>query len=277
MPKRTSSVAGRAFGDAIRSVIQRTGMTQRHLAELLDWEEAKVSDLVKGKGGVTEVELAQLLGLCRVEAAETRRLLSLFNESREKGYLQFVEDSASMPMRTLMEQERHATKIVSWSLILIPGLLQIATYVRAVSDSAMPRREQHDHEEMIRVKLERQAIFHRSREFVFYIHENALRLPVCAPEVMKEQLLHILAMTMRPYITVRVVPIAVGAHAGVEGSFVRLSFEKFEPVIFLENARTSLFLEDKGSLAYCGEVLKGIDQVALDVDQSRELIASLVS
>jgi plasmid maintenance system antidote protein VapI len=64
MPKRTSSVAGRAFGDAIRSVIQRTGMTQRHLAELLDWEEAKVSDLVKGKGGVTEVELAQLLGLC---------------------------------------------------------------------------------------------------------------------------------------------------------------------------------------------------------------------
>lgn len=252
-------------------------MTQRKLAELLGWEEAKVSDLVKGKGGVTEVELAQLLGLCRVEAAEARRLLALFNESREKGYLQFVEDSVSAPARTLMEQERHATKIVSWSLTLVPGLLQIAAYVRAVSDRTMPRRPQHDHEEMIKLKVERQAIFHRSREFLFYVHENALRLPVVGPALMKEQLLHILAMSMRPYVTVRVLPLAVGAHAGVEGSFTKLSFEKFEPVIFLENARTALFLEDQSSLTSCDEVLKGIDQLALDIEQSRELISRLAS
>jgi plasmid maintenance system antidote protein VapI len=31
------------------------GLTQRKLAELLDWQEAKISDLVQGKGGVSEV------------------------------------------------------------------------------------------------------------------------------------------------------------------------------------------------------------------------------
>ncbi len=87
MPKRTSSVVGRSFGDGVRDAIQRAGLTQRRVAELLGWEEAKVSDLVKGKGGVTEVELAMLLGLCGVKPPEARRLLALFKESREKGYL----------------------------------------------------------------------------------------------------------------------------------------------------------------------------------------------
>lgn len=30
-------------------------------------------------------------------------------------------------------------------------------------------------------------LFHWSREFVFFIHEQALRLPVGGPEVMKDQ------------------------------------------------------------------------------------------
>jgi hypothetical protein len=217
-----------------------------------------------------------LLGLCRVEADEARRLLALYRETREKGYLQFVENGLEIPVRTLMEQERHATKITAWSLILVPGLLQIADYMRAVAERTFPPKAQEDCEAVLRLRLARQAIFHSSRDFVFYIHENALRLPVGGPEVMKAQLLHILAMAMRPYITVRVMPIAIGAPPGAEGSFSRLSFEKFEPVIFLENARTALYLEDKNSLTSCDEALKGIDQFALDAEHSMELIASLV-
>lgn len=60
-------------------------MPQRRIAELLDFEQAKVSDLVNGKGGVTEVELAMLLGLCQAEPDEARRLLALYGETCEKG------------------------------------------------------------------------------------------------------------------------------------------------------------------------------------------------
>lgn len=182
MPKRFSSVVGRSFGDGVRDAIQSTGMTQRQIAELLDWEEAKVSDLVRGKGGVTEVELAMLLGLCRVPAEDARYLLALFRESREKGFLQFVENGLAIPVRTLMEQERHATKITAWSLILVPGLLQIADYMRAVAERTFPPKAQEDCEEILKLRLARQVIFHSSREFVFYIHENALRLPVGVPK-----------------------------------------------------------------------------------------------
>jgi transcriptional regulator with XRE-family HTH domain len=184
MPKRTSSVVGRSFGDGVRDAIQRAGMTQRRLAELLDWEEAKVSDLVKGKGGVTEVELAMLLGLCGVKPDEARRLLALFRETREKGYLHFPGDGELHPLRTLIEQERLANKVVVWSLSLISGLLQISGYMRAVSERGN-LIEAADIDAVLRTKLERQVILHRSREFVFYIHEQALRLPVGGPDVMK--------------------------------------------------------------------------------------------
>lgn len=273
MPKRTSSVVGRSFGDGVRDAIHAAGLTQRKIAELTGWEEAKVSDVVRGKGGVTEVEVALLLGLCGVKHDEVRRLLALYRETREKGYLQF-DDGVLSPLRTLIEQEQLANKIVAWSLTLVPGLLQIPAYIRAIAErSAMPA----DAEESIRMKLERQSIFHRSREFVFFIHEQALRLPVGGPDVMKEQLLHILTMTIRPYITVRILPIAVGAHAGVLGSFVQLTYEKFEPVIFVEGARTGLFLEDKDSLAYFDELLKALDQLALDAVESKELITSMLT
>lgn len=251
-------------------------MTQRRLAELLGWEEAKVSDLVKGKGGVTEVELAMLLGLCGVKPDEARRLLALYNETREKGYLTFPEDGVPDQVRCLIEQERLAKEIVVWSMNLIPGLLQVAAYIHAAtirSALVLPA----DVDAVVKAKLERQAIFHRSRHFLFYVHEQALRLPVGGPEVMKAQLLHVLAMTVRPYITFRVIPTAFGAHAGLSSSFVQLKYEKYEPVVFVESHNSGLFLEDKGSLDVYTKVLNHLGQQALDEEQSRELITSIVS
>lgn len=275
MPKRSSSVVGREFGAAVRAAIEQSGLTQRRLAELLGWQEAKISDLVQGKGGVDELDLVRLLSYCRIEAAEVDHLLALFRESREKGWLLFPEDGVPDQLRSLIEQERLASTIIVWTMNLIPGLLQIAGYMRAAAKK-WPRLTQADIDALIGAKLERQAILRPGREFVFLVHEQALRLPVGGPDVMRAQLTHIQMMLVRKYITFRVVPTAVGAHAGLAGSFTQLRYEKFEPVIYVENHNTGLFLEDKGSLERYADVLKGLDRDALDAEQSRELIASIV-
>ena len=46
--------------------------------------------------------------------------------------------------------------------------------------------------------------------FTFYLHEFALRLPVGGPVVMVEQWEHLLRMSRRSYLTLRVVPAALG-------------------------------------------------------------------
>ncbi|MFD9703020.1 Scr1 family TA system antitoxin-like transcriptional regulator [Lentzea sp. NPDC059081] len=275
MPKRFSSVVGRSFGDGVRDAIRSTGLTQRRIAGLLDWEEAKVSDLVRGKGGVTEVEVAMLLGLCRVEAEESRRLLALFKETRERGALLFYDGGVPSQLQNLGKQERLADEIVVWSALLVPGLLQIAPYIRAVVQAA-PLVKPDDVDAVVAAKLERQAVFHRSREFIFYIHEQALRLPVGGQELMREQVRHVLAMSVRPYITIRVVPTNIGVHGGLGGSFVKLAYDKHEPAVFAETNDPGLIIEDKCSLAGYDAVLARLNREALDEDHSRTLIAGLL-
>ena len=275
MPRRKSSVVGREFGEGVRRAIEQTRLTHRKLAEELGWDEAKLSDLVRGKGGVDEGDLKQLLGYCRVPPAEIRRLVALFNESRANGYLQLQTDGLPGQMRSLVEQERLANAITVWSMSLIPGRLQTADYMRGLVEGAA-RTKNVDYEEVIAAKLARRELFHWSRTFVFFIHEQALRLPVGSPDVMKDQLLHMLAMAQRTYIDLRVVPTALGAHAGASGSFMQLEYEKFEPVIYLEGENSGLFLEDKGSLATYAEVLKRLDQQALSAEDSKELITSIL-
>jgi transcriptional regulator with XRE-family HTH domain len=275
MPKRNSSVAGREFGNGVRAAIEQTGLTQRQLAELLDWQEAKISDLVQGKGGVTETELRELLAYCRVSRDEVRRLVALFRESREKGWLLFPEDGVPDQVHSLISQERLASKITVWSMNLVPGHLQIAGYIRAASEKSA-KIQPADIDALIRAKLDRQAILRPGREFVFFVHEQALRLPVGGQDVMRAQLNHILMMLMRKYVTVRIVPAAIGAHAGMSGSFTQLSYYKFEPVVFIESQNSGLFLEDQESLACYAEVLKRLDQEALDAEQSARMITAML-
>lgn len=275
MPKRQSNLVGREFGEGVRKAIEQTGMTHRKVAERIDWDESKLSDLVRGKGGVTEAELMQLLGFCRIDAAETRHLVALYRETRENAYLHIPEDGQPDQVRILIDQERLANEITVWSMNLIPGNLQTADYIRALIDGGS-RNESLNYEEVISAKLARRELFHWSRTFVYFIHEQALALPVGGPEVMKDQYIHLLGMAQRSYVTVRVVPTAIGAHAGVAGSFLKLSYEKFDPVIFIESKNSGLFLEDKGSLTTYAKILKLLDQQALSAEDSKGLITSFL-
>ncbi|MGH8938173.1 MAG: Scr1 family TA system antitoxin-like transcriptional regulator, partial [Actinomycetes bacterium] len=57
------------------------------------------------------------------------------------------------------------------------------------------------------------------------MHEFALRLPVGGPAVMVGRLDHLLRMSTRSYLTLRVVPAARGGHAGIAGQFMLMEFE----------------------------------------------------
>ncbi|GGN06785.1 transcriptional regulator [Lentzea pudingi] len=265
-------MVGREFGDGVRHAIEQTQSTHRKIAEELGWDEAKLSDLVRGKGGVTEADVTLLLGFCRVKTPEVQRLLALFRETRERGFLQFPGDEQ---ISTLLKQELLANEITVWSSLLVPGHLQTTDYMRAAVDG-VAQPESVDYEMVIAAKLERHKLFHWSRTFVFYIHEYALRLPVGGPDVMKDQYIHLLGMAQRSYITLRVVPASIGSHAGVSGSFIHLGYEKFEPAVFLEGENSGLFLEDPTSIAVYTAVLKRLDDQALDPEQSKELITGFL-
>jgi hypothetical protein len=75
-------------------------------------------------------------------------------------------------------------------------------------------------DDRVAARLARQSLFSRDppARFTFYLHEFALRLPVGGPAVMVEQLHHLLRMSRRSYLTLRVVPAALGDTPESQGS-----------------------------------------------------------
>ncbi|MET9629974.1 helix-turn-helix transcriptional regulator [Lentzea sp. NPDC006480] len=274
MPKRESSVVGREFGNGVRAIIERTGLTQRRLAELLGWQEAKISDLLAGKGGVTELEVATLLAYCRAPLAEHERLMELFRESGNV-WLQMPEDGVPDQVRTLIEQEKDANEIIDWSMILVPGLLQTHEYIEAVTAEAQTVSAE-NMAKTVAARAARGEILEGRRTFTFYVHEQALWLPVGGLDVWRSQLVRLLQLSVRTYISIRIVPRSVGVHAGASGDFRLMKFPKYPPVVYVESLRCCLFFDDKETVDLYENVLKALAAVALDEEQSRAVINSIL-
>ncbi|MCR3752392.1 helix-turn-helix domain-containing protein [Lentzea californiensis] len=275
MPKRFSTVRGREFGEGLRAAIAATGMTSRQIAELIGWQEAKISDLVNGKGGATELELALLLGVCRTPAQERDHLLSLFTGTGVKGWWQEHGACAPISPRTLVEHERLAKRLFSWQTMLLHGTLQVQDYTRAVITvcANVP-----DDEIEVRVEarvLRQEAL--RGLKAVFFIPESVLLTQVGGPEVMQEQLRHLDKLAARPNLVFRVVPLGAGAHAGMAGSFDLLTFDKYEDAVFLESENSSLIIEAPEAVKAYGRIVEGLQLAALDAEQSKELIKKLLT
>ena len=92
---------------------------------------------------------------------------------------------------------------------------------------------------------------------------------------MSEQLHHLLRMSVRAYIKIRIIPAAVGAHAGLAGSCTLMEFADFDPVVYLDEEVGGHFLEEPDEISAYQRVFAGLAAIALDESASKKVIASL--
>lgn len=276
MPKRFSTARGREFGDAIRAALSATGMSARLICEKIDWDPGKLSDLVNGKGGSSEVDLGVLLGFCRTPPKEREHLLAIYRQTDMKDWWQ--QHGATQPVRprTLIEHLTKAKKFIGWSPLAVAGLLQLPDYTRAVC-RATDKIPAEEIEERVVTRLAMQEVFRQRLDSVFYIHEQVLQLPVGGQDVLRAQLHHLLEMWVRPYIDIKIVPTEAGAHAGLAGPFSLMEFDRIRPVVFVEAENSSLIIEGATAVKGYQDVLKSLDRIALDAEESRERISKYAS
>ncbi|MET8758427.1 helix-turn-helix transcriptional regulator [Lentzea sp. NPDC004782] len=266
---------GREFGDAIRALLRAAGLTNRAAADLLGWQEAKVSELVNGKEGTTDIELAKLLGLLRTPPAEFDHLMALHHELSTRDWLQPTKSGMTDRARTLREHEKIASNITGWSMNVVHGLLQAPDYTRhlALAKPLTPEEAQ----VLVDNRTARQkAVLDGYRTVTIFMHEQALRLPVGSPETMAEQYHHLLRLSVRPYLTIRLIPTAFGPHAGLAGDFDLLQFKKIPPIVYVESEGANVFLEDQPSVGLYDTVVTSLGRTALDESQTRKLITDII-
>lgn len=170
-----------------------------------------------------------------------------------------------------VERESRAISIRNFSPNLVNGLLQNEEYAQTV----LGANQQPDLvEQLVRDRLGRQEIFsHASAPRAWFtIDERVLRCVVGGASVMHGQLAHILEMSDRPNIMVNVIPLCVGFHDGLGGSFTILGFEDGTSAAYTESAGEGMLIEQPPRVAnhvVRYDLLRGY---ALDVSESRAMI-----
>ncbi|SDH41179.1 Helix-turn-helix domain-containing protein [Lentzea fradiae] len=272
MPKRYSTARGREFGERLRAAIAQAGMTSRQLADLLGRHEAKVSDMVNGKGGFTLLELAVVLGICRVPEPEREFLLSLSPATELNGWWQPYGKCAPVQSHTARTNLAAAKTLISWHPHAVPDLLRTADYARAVlaASATVPTTEL---DERVRALHEMQELLRNGLDCTFYAHEFALELQVGGRNKHIAQLQHLMRMANWKKIRILIVPAAAGAHAGMAGPFTQLTFPKYQPLIWTTTENSSLFVEEEHAVEGYAAVVQALDEISLDEDQSQKWIS----
>lgn len=274
MPKRISTARGREFGAGLRAAIGGAGLTSRALSDIVAWDEGKLSNVVNGKGGATQVEVAALLGACRVKSAEAAHLLTLYPETHIRGWWQEHGTCAPIELRTLVENLAVADSLTSWHTHMVPLYLQTVDYMHEVllASSTVPAAEL---QARVKAQLAMQELLRGVKKCTFFIHELALHLPVGGAEAHAGQLIHLLLMAKWANTTIRIVPASLGAHPGLAGPFTQLTFARYEPLVWTDTENSSLLTEAADAITGYEKVIRALDASSLDEVASKELIVRL--
>ncbi|MFB4318416.1 Scr1 family TA system antitoxin-like transcriptional regulator [Actinomadura sp. 21ATH] len=103
------------------------------------------------------------------------------------------------------------------------------------------------------------------------IDEAVLARTVGSPQIMAEQLEHLLAMADLPHVSLRVIPFASGAHVGVDGSLQILSLGA-RNVAYSGAQNGGRLIESPGEVRELSVMFDRIGAKAASEDASREII-----
>jgi predicted transcriptional regulator len=276
MRDREPTIRSRALGEGLARAMQQAGLNGKQVGHLLGWSSSRVSRLLSGKRGGSEVDVSAFLAVCGVKGTERDRLLQLCRDQNTSGWL---EQYSRLPQHlvTFIDHENKATKIYDFQDFLVPGLLQTGDYAREVMRAVNIAADQID--DRVAARLARQSLFSKAQPplCTFYLHEFVLRLPLGGRAVMSDQLHHLLRMAVRPTVTLRVLPVSLGAHPALGGPFVFMEFAEFRPLVYLEGAISCVFVEKPEDTQVYRKILTALADTALDEEESKKLIANIAS
>lgn len=160
---------------------------------------------------------------------EWERLDKLARAARRKGPAPDPDDRIWPPLEERIVLEQAASDIAEYSPYLVPGLLQIEPYARAILSAGQVGRDVEQH---LAVRLDRgPKFFNRTDNPNYWVifREAALRELIGGKDTMRAQINHLIEVAHRDNVTIQVIPHNIGAHVALDNSFSMLKFRTLSP------------------------------------------------
>ncbi|MHB9862309.1 helix-turn-helix domain-containing protein [Streptomyces sp. YIM S03343] len=277
---RPSTVLGRQLGDELRRHREASGLTTAQAAEALDCTKGKISRMENGRVVVRTPDVAALLLAYGVNDPETRerltRLTRTANRRRREGWWHQYSGVLADTYKDYIEMESICREIRTFQAQLIPGLLQTPEYSRAVTVASRAWQSSTEIDQFVQVRVARQQRLTGETSLSFWavLAEGVLHQRVGGPDVMQTQLNHVIAMAERPNVTVQILPFSRGAHSGMFGPYLLMSFpqETAQELVLTEMPTGNLWMEQEPQVTYYRSLFDDARTVALPPTESLALI-----
>jgi transcriptional regulator with XRE-family HTH domain len=279
VPARPSpSVRRRRLAIELRRLREEAGLTIERVAEALECSDSKVSRIETAHVSATPRDVRDMLELYGVVGAQRDALVQMAREARQKGWWHKYRDYHG-DQATYVGLEVAADSIQVYEALLVPGLMQITEYARAVIRALNPSSPPEEIARRLELRVARQPLLIAENPPLLWaiLDEAALHRQVGGPGVMREQLNHLVEQAQLPNVTIQVLPYTAGAHSGMDGSFDILGFE--EPgdpdVVHLENFTSQLYLERPDEIRRYSLIFDLLRAAALAPDDSVAFLTKL--
>ena len=262
----------------LRKLRERAGMTATEAARQLGTSSGQLSNVESARFGVSADRVrAMAHAYSCSDALYIQALIDMAND-RAIGWWEQYRDILPIGLLNLAEFEHHATALRAAYTSHIPGLLQIAEHAREVFAQVVPELTPPEIEHRVSHRIKRQDVIYRTQPIPYsvVVHEAALRMKFGGRSTARRQLEHILAMSERSHITLRVIPFDFGAYPG-SGQSVAYGCGPVPQLdtVHLDQSHGSAFLDAEAPLLKYRTLLDRMEEVALGPKESQDFVLGI--
>lgn len=263
----------------LRRLRDAVGFKREQVAERLRCAVSHISHLETMRNLPKAAELEVLLDFYGA-AERTAAFLDLVDAAR-KGRDWWLPFKGAAPewFDLYLGMESSAVQIDSYDSMVVPGLFQTPAYAKAIIRAGEPEPPDAEVARRIELRMARQDVLTRQPNppsVWSVLDESVLYRPAGEPQVLAEQLEHLVKLIDLPTLTIQVLPLEVGVHAGIEGTFMILTFPaelQGDPGVVLTEARAKgTYYEDPAEIMTYRNTLRRIQIQAHTPQDTRTLL-----
>ena len=267
----------RQLGRELRRFREKAGLTLEEAAPKLDWSTSKLGRIENAQQGVDVHGVRSMLDLYDIGGTQWDEIIELAREARKKDRLHAYGKGPQGYPRL----ELDATVVHNYQFSYVPGLLQTEGYMRTLfrNSRRCPTDAEIDRDVKVRLSRQRRLTEEPTLELVTIVDESVLRRPVGGVEVMRPQLRQVVARAALPSVCLQVLPLSLGVHSGLGGSFTVLGYgDPNEPEIaYVEHTVNAMQLHKEAEVRVCKLVFDQLRSEALSPQDSVALVERLIA
>ena len=268
-----------ALGAQLRQLREAQGISREDAGDAIRGSAAKISRMERGRVGLKERDVRDLLTLYGVtDPAEREEILALVRRATTPGWWHDYADVTPRWFEMFLGLEQSASIIRTYEAQFVPGLLQTPEYARHMITLGPWRTA--EVERRIELRLRRQQLLAGSEAPTLWavVEETALRRPGTPSAIMRAQLEHLARLAERPSITLQLVPESFGGHAltGTPFTILRFAEPDLPDVVYLEQLTGALYLDRRNDVSSYMAALDSLCGQIRTPDQTRSALHELI-